>query len=120
MIVVLPEGTRSSPMEIVGRARVATVALKICVFAYADVERSTVRYAAFKRIGQGGAVFASPSAALRLLPGAAAAEMPAVGGSLRVDADSTANSHSLPEAPSAYLEQSEISALPKPLMSECP
>lgn len=61
-----------APLDLVAKSRVATAALKICVMAYASADHDdgghrdddAVRYAAFKRMGPGSAVFQSASALL--------------------------------------------------------
>jgi hypothetical protein len=67
MIVARPDtavGACMSPLDLIGRARVATSTLKMCVIAYGNVATGAVRYAAFKRMGTGAAVFLSSSAYL--------------------------------------------------------
>jgi tRNA splicing endonuclease len=64
MIIVDEEGGLIAPLDLVGRARVATTALKTCVMAYANPATGAVRYEAFRRIGPGGAVFESASTML--------------------------------------------------------
>jgi tRNA splicing endonuclease len=84
MVIAAREGEGIAPLDLVARARVATTALKTCVVAWADVgggggggggsgEASSssssssssvrpVRYAAFKRMGPGTALFADTAA----------------------------------------------------------
>ena len=58
-------GGEISPLDLVAKSRVATTALKICVMAYGDTRTGRVRYAAFKRMGPGSAVFRAASALLQ-------------------------------------------------------
>lgn len=63
-----------APMDLVAKSRVATTALKICVMAYGNVEsscspsglgsivRGKTRFAAFKRMGPGHAIFTAAEA----------------------------------------------------------
>jgi len=53
-----------APMDLVAKSRVATTALKICVMAYGNTRTGAVKYAAFKRMGPGSAVFQAASALL--------------------------------------------------------
>ena len=63
MVVVLREGCGVRTLSLTAVARVATTALKIAVVAWVDPGRGTVRYAAFKRMGPGSAVFRDGQAA---------------------------------------------------------
>jgi tRNA splicing endonuclease len=65
MVMVTRSGHGISTLDLVARSRVATTALKIAVIAWADVAApptEAVRYAAFKRMGPGTAIFADTSA----------------------------------------------------------
>jgi hypothetical protein len=75
MVIVAAEGEGIALLDLVARSRVATTALKVCVMAWADPEISiddtkkeadlvggTVRYAAFKRMGPGTAIFSDSEA----------------------------------------------------------
>jgi tRNA splicing endonuclease len=73
MVVVATEGQGIAPLDLVARARVATTALKTCVMAWGDVASGTVRYAAFRRMGPGTAIFADSEAATAASASAAAA-----------------------------------------------
>lgn len=86
MVIVSREGDGIATLDLVARSRVATTALKICVMAWADTSSTsgvhasddasasglptggagtvdgTVRYAAFRRMGPGTAIFADAAA----------------------------------------------------------
>jgi tRNA splicing endonuclease len=62
MVVVEQEGNGIRPLSLTAVARVATTALKIAVVAWADSRAGTVRYAAFKRMGPGTAIFKDSNA----------------------------------------------------------
>jgi tRNA splicing endonuclease len=75
IVIVAAEGEGIALLDLVARSRVATTALKVCVMAWADPEISiddtkkeadlvggTVRYAAFKRMGPGTAIFSDSEA----------------------------------------------------------
>jgi tRNA splicing endonuclease len=63
MVVVLREGCGVRTLSLTAVARVATTALKIAVVAWVDPHARTVRYAAFKRMGPGSAIFSDARAA---------------------------------------------------------
>jgi len=92
MVVVLKEGAGVRPLSLTAVARVATTALKIAVVAWADAAAGTVRYAAFKRMGPGSAIFADSTARLEHVAGVvddyAAAPPPSAPGA--ADADGAA------------------------------
>lgn len=69
MVVVVKEGVGIRPLSLTAVARVATTALKIAVVAWADPAAGTVRYAAFKRMGPGTAIFADARAQLETVAG---------------------------------------------------
>ena len=74
MVVVLREGAGVRPLSLVAVSRVATTALKIAVVAWANTEAGTVRYAAFKRMGPGTAIFADSAAQREFLDAAPQAQ----------------------------------------------
>lgn len=78
MVSVVREGSGVKPLNLTAVARVATTALKIAVVAWADTLAGTVRYAAFKRMGPGSAIFRDDIA--RLNNGVLFAEGGAEGG----------------------------------------
>jgi len=64
MVVVLKEGCGVRTLSLTAISRVATTALKIAVVAWVDTAKGTVRYAAFKRMGPGSAIFQDSSASV--------------------------------------------------------
>jgi hypothetical protein len=82
MVVVQREGSGVRTLSLTAVARVATTALKIAVVAWVDPAAGTVRYAAFKRLGVGSAIFQDGVAAGRVQgeEAAAAAAAAAAGG----------------------------------------
>jgi tRNA-intron lyase len=99
MVSVVAESLVATPQELVGRARVATTAHKICVIAYADLAAGTVRYEAFKRMGPGTVSFQTASATLAALAAAAAATSAEASEASAVEAASSAMQMDLPAAP---------------------
>lgn len=79
MVVVQREGSGVRTLSLTAVARVATTALKIAVVAWVDPAAGTVRYAAFKRLGVGSAIFQDSVAAGRVSEGVAE-EGPAASG----------------------------------------
>jgi tRNA splicing endonuclease len=64
MVVVLREGCGVRTLSLTAVARVATTALKIAVVAWVDPVSGSCRYAAFKRMGPGSAIFQDSNAAM--------------------------------------------------------
>jgi len=66
VIVKTDDGEKGdiAPLDLVAKSRVATTVVKICVMAYGNPETGHVRYACFKRMGPGSAIFVAASALL--------------------------------------------------------
>ena len=96
-------------LDLVAKSRVATTALKICVMAFGDEGTGRVRYAAFKRMGPGSAIFEAVAAAAAA---AAATEAARADGTLVSAASTRAEASAAPAAPLAD-DASALAFLPE-------
>jgi tRNA-intron lyase len=105
MVVVLREGSGVRTLSLTAVARVATTALKIAVVAWVDPHARTVRYAAFKRMGPGSAIFQDARAAGS--EGEAAAAAAAAAGAAGAAASSSSSSSAAAAASSSAVAMAE-------------